>query len=230
MSFTLYQKFRDIWKNKPDKSTPVTAEAMMHIEQGIYDNSANIINLENKIAGGLNVVDVTFNNVGIGIKSGSGLYYGTVTSLASIGIQSRSVVSLEVLGFQDESSLFVLSLSSNANIIANSNVSMTIGSLTIRVTYIETALSSVSISEKTFSSVPITTQADNGLYYATLTTLKDMGIPENATVIGIFAISWGGMSSLFQFSLSEDESEVLIFSGNAQSSASVGIRVAYFMP
>lgn len=39
MARTLYQKFRDIWKNKPDKTTPVTAEALNHIEHGIYDNS-----------------------------------------------------------------------------------------------------------------------------------------------------------------------------------------------
>lgn len=39
MARTLYQKFRDIWKDKPDKTTPVTAEALNHIEQGIYDNS-----------------------------------------------------------------------------------------------------------------------------------------------------------------------------------------------
>lgn len=42
MARTLYQKFRNIWKNKPNKTTPVTAEALMHIEQGIYDNSANM--------------------------------------------------------------------------------------------------------------------------------------------------------------------------------------------
>lgn len=35
----LYQKFREEWKDKPDKTTPVTAEALNHIEQGIYDNS-----------------------------------------------------------------------------------------------------------------------------------------------------------------------------------------------
>lgn len=39
MTRTLYQKFRDLWKDKPDKTTPVTAEALNHIEQGIYDNS-----------------------------------------------------------------------------------------------------------------------------------------------------------------------------------------------
>lgn len=39
MARTLYQKFRELWKDKPDKTTPVTAEALNHIEQGIYDNS-----------------------------------------------------------------------------------------------------------------------------------------------------------------------------------------------
>lgn len=42
MPRTLYQKFRDLWKDKPDKTTPVTAKALMHFEQGIYDNSANM--------------------------------------------------------------------------------------------------------------------------------------------------------------------------------------------
>ena len=41
----LYKKFRDEWKDKPDKTTPVTAEALNHIEQGIYENSASIIEL-----------------------------------------------------------------------------------------------------------------------------------------------------------------------------------------
>lgn len=35
----LYKKFREQWKDKPDKTTPVTAEALNHIEQGIYANS-----------------------------------------------------------------------------------------------------------------------------------------------------------------------------------------------
>lgn len=42
MPRTLYQKIREIWKDKPDKSTPLLAEDLMHIEQGIYDNSANM--------------------------------------------------------------------------------------------------------------------------------------------------------------------------------------------
>ena len=42
MARTLYQKFRDLWKDKPDKTTPVTAEALNHIEQGTYDNSQNM--------------------------------------------------------------------------------------------------------------------------------------------------------------------------------------------
>lgn len=227
----IYEKFRDIWKDKPDKTTPVTAEALMHIEQGIYDNSANIINLENKITSGLNVIDVTFKNVRINTRSGSGLYYGTIASCESVGVRGASVISLTVLEFQGESSLFVVSLGSNGtNIIANSDAYQTISSLTIRVVYIETALSPMSIAEKTFSSVQINTPTDSGLYYAVLTTLEDMGIPEDATVIGILPTSWGYLSSLFQLTLSEDGSEILIISGNTQSSADVGIRVAYFMP
>ena len=58
MARTLYQKFRDLWKDKPDKTTPVTAETMMHIEQGIYDNSANIIEL-GKIVDGAGVKDIS---------------------------------------------------------------------------------------------------------------------------------------------------------------------------
>lgn len=42
MPRTLYQKFRDLWKDKPDKTTPVTAKALMHFEQGIYNNSVNM--------------------------------------------------------------------------------------------------------------------------------------------------------------------------------------------
>lgn len=42
MARTLYEKFRDLWKDKPDKTTPVTAEALNHFEQGIYDNSQNM--------------------------------------------------------------------------------------------------------------------------------------------------------------------------------------------
>ena len=42
MARTLYQKFRDLWKNKPDKTTPVTAEALNHIENGILKNSENM--------------------------------------------------------------------------------------------------------------------------------------------------------------------------------------------
>ena len=41
MYIKLYKKFRELWKDKPNKTTPVTAEAMMHIEQGIFDNSIN---------------------------------------------------------------------------------------------------------------------------------------------------------------------------------------------
>lgn len=42
MARTLYQKFRDIWKDKPDKTTPVTAKALDHIEDGILKNSENM--------------------------------------------------------------------------------------------------------------------------------------------------------------------------------------------
>lgn len=42
MARTLYQKVREIWKDKPNKSTPILAKDLMHIEQGIYDNSANM--------------------------------------------------------------------------------------------------------------------------------------------------------------------------------------------
>lgn len=51
MTQKLYEKFRDIWKDKPDKTTPVTAEALNHIEQGIYDNSENIIELGKNMDG-----------------------------------------------------------------------------------------------------------------------------------------------------------------------------------
>lgn len=42
MPRTLYQKIREIWKDKPDESTPILAKDLMHIEQGIYDNSNNM--------------------------------------------------------------------------------------------------------------------------------------------------------------------------------------------
>lgn len=49
MDLKLYEKIREIWKNKPDKSTPVFAEDLMHIEQGIYNNSLNCAELLKKI-------------------------------------------------------------------------------------------------------------------------------------------------------------------------------------
>ena len=58
MARTLYQKFRDLWKDKPDKTTPVTAEALNHIEQGIYDNSANIVEL-GEIVDGVGAKDIS---------------------------------------------------------------------------------------------------------------------------------------------------------------------------
>lgn len=40
MARQLYEKtHEDGWKNLPDETTPVTAESLDHIEQGIYDNS-----------------------------------------------------------------------------------------------------------------------------------------------------------------------------------------------
>lgn len=39
MARTLYKKARDDWQNDPDLSTPIMAEDLEHIEQGIYDNS-----------------------------------------------------------------------------------------------------------------------------------------------------------------------------------------------
>lgn len=41
----IYEKIREIWKNKPDKSTPILAEDIMHIEDGIHKNSFNCIEL-----------------------------------------------------------------------------------------------------------------------------------------------------------------------------------------
>lgn len=45
----LYEKIREIWKNKPDKSTPILAEDMMHIEDGIHKNSLNCEELMEQI-------------------------------------------------------------------------------------------------------------------------------------------------------------------------------------
>lgn len=42
METQLYEKVHEIWKDKPDKTTPVWGEDLEHFEQGIYDNSANI--------------------------------------------------------------------------------------------------------------------------------------------------------------------------------------------
>lgn len=227
----LYQKFRDIWKNKPDKTTPVTAEAMMHIEQGIYDNSANIINLENKITDGIKVIDATLYDVKINTRSAKGLYYGTVTSLASIGIQVNSVVSLTIIGFGDSQSVLGLTLSSDGKSISGySDISQTINYLTIRVSYIETSLSSISIVNKGFSGVSINTPTGNGLYCASLTTLEDMGIPEDATTIGILSFGWSNLTSSFQLYLSDDKKEVMILCGNIQSNVNISVRVAYFIP
>lgn len=49
MELKIYQKVREIWKDKPDKSTPVFAKDIMHIEQGIKDNSINSEKLLAKI-------------------------------------------------------------------------------------------------------------------------------------------------------------------------------------
>ena len=40
--FKLYEKVHEEWKDRPDKTTPCYGKDLMHIEQGIYDNSANI--------------------------------------------------------------------------------------------------------------------------------------------------------------------------------------------
>ena len=45
----IYEKIREIWKNKPDKSTPILAEDMMHIEDGIHKNSLNCEELMEQI-------------------------------------------------------------------------------------------------------------------------------------------------------------------------------------
>lgn len=37
-----YAKFRAVWKNRPDVSTPITAEAMNHIEDGVEAASAEL--------------------------------------------------------------------------------------------------------------------------------------------------------------------------------------------
>ena len=45
----IYKKIREIWKNKPDKSTPILAEDIMHIEDGIHNNSLNCEELLGKL-------------------------------------------------------------------------------------------------------------------------------------------------------------------------------------
>lgn len=42
MARTLYEKAKEDWQNDPDLSTPIMAEDLEHIEQGIYDNSENM--------------------------------------------------------------------------------------------------------------------------------------------------------------------------------------------
>lgn len=49
MSAQLYEKVHEVWKDRPDKSTPCKGADLMHFEQGIYDNSANIINVEERV-------------------------------------------------------------------------------------------------------------------------------------------------------------------------------------
>lgn len=38
----LYEKVHEVWKDRPDESTPCYGRDLMHFEQGIYNNSANI--------------------------------------------------------------------------------------------------------------------------------------------------------------------------------------------
>lgn len=42
MARQLYEKVHEEWKDRPDKTTPVLAADLEHIEQGIYNNSANM--------------------------------------------------------------------------------------------------------------------------------------------------------------------------------------------
>lgn len=315
MSFALYQKFRDLWKDKPDKTTPVTAEALNHFEQGIYDNSNNIIELGRMISnsGTENITDrcsisaseqtieitapinVILDNMLIDGNMECGDYVGVisvtnlppmvlvahVSGLKSSGEDVTSVDGKAVLinpypstveqyGLKYEGDIEFdasndakvrftfdigrsISISSSASVIyrtAGSAVDFSISQISgdlsnkindlgehlgKQIEELESAVDNIEYSpiktvDVTYSNITVNTKSVQGLYYKDIVaTFVSMGIPQNATVIGLTLTNYEGATSMFGLYMSSNKLSVDIMSDDIQTIQSLSFRVSYYV-
>lgn len=107
-----YTKFHDEWKNKPDTSTPITAEALEHIEAGIAAATENAEDTDSVTAANITDATTVGRNVlkaadagaarsAIGAGTGDGnsnLALGTTATTAAKGDHTHTAADVTDLG------------------------------------------------------------------------------------------------------------------------------------
>lgn len=123
---------KQAWKNKPNVSSPLNADRLNHMEDGIENNSKKIkeiVPAVNELTEKLAAYYITLDNISINQISTSGMHYKEYPLFFQ---EFETIISTSIANFSNSSGLFNICQSGNA-LILMSDTEVTISGVIIKV-------------------------------------------------------------------------------------------------